>query len=289
MEMTMPDPMLLWVTRSAPFNLRTRGGLAGLGHRAITTPALQIRAVDPVAPAREPTALVFTSAQAIRHRPLEARWRSLPIFTIGDHCASVATGCGYSDVRSAGGSLDELRDMVVGSVSRFGHVVHFAARAPSGRLVDDLKSADLSAEHSVAYESVPATGDELISVTAAMPFLEGIVVHSPKAAAVAADLARQTGWHGIVFSLSPACSAPFEDVPGILVETAPQPTEEALIAQIGSFRVPRSRRATRSIEGLGSAPPKLPLRLVVSNLAPHPMAANDRCADAPGDPPPSAA
>lgn len=234
----MSDPMLFWVTRSSPFNLRTSRGLAEIGHRSITAPVLQIRPTGILPPTIEPTAIVFTSGHAILHRTLQIRWRSLPVFTVGEHSAALARECGYSDVRSADGAVSDLRDLILGSVSRFGHLVHFGARDPAGNLVDDLRRAGLSAELSIAYESVEVTAEQLKTVAMSLPFVDGILVHSPRGARVAAELVRQVRWHGLVFSLSEACAEPFERLPGIAVETAPFPTERSMMDMIGAFRVP---------------------------------------------------
>lgn len=236
----MSDPLLFWVTRSSPFNLRTTGGLAKIGHRSITAPVLEMRPTGILPPATEPTAIVFTSGHAILHTRLQDKWRSLPMFAVGEHSAALARECGYPDVRSADGAVSDLRDLILGSVSRFGHLVHFGARDPAGNLVDDLRRAGLSAELSVVYESVESTAEQLKTVAMSLPFVDGILVHSPRGARVAAELVRRERWQGLVFSLSEACAEPFEGLPGIAVETAPSPTERSMMDMIGAFRAPAS-------------------------------------------------
>ena len=292
----MSDPMLLWVTRSSPFNLRTSRGLTDRGHRAITVPVLQIRWAESIRPANEPTAIVFTSVHAICYRQPEQRWLSLPVFAIGPHCAGLARARGYSDVRSADGSLVKLRNLVLRSVSRVGHVVHFGARETAGDLVADLRSAGLSAELSIVYESVEAAPDQLESVAMGLPFVEGIVVHSPKGARVAANLVRKTGWHGIVFALTRACAAPFENLPGILPQTAPRPTESSLMSLIDQFRLSAAFRTDGGMQipqDLTNDPhrcrPATFIRLVASNGVRCPDGANDHSAHEPEDPPPAVA
>ncbi len=290
----MPDPMLLWVTRSSPFNLRTRRGLAELGHRAITAPVLHIRPTGIIAPATEPSAIAITSGHAVHYLPPRESWRSLPVFTVGEHCARVARECGYEDVRSACGAVSELRDLILGSVSRFGHVVHFGAREPAGDLVGDLRRGGLSAELSVVYESIEATSEQLKAVVMGLAFVDAIVVHSPRGARVAAEMVRQARWHGMVFSLSKACAEPFERVPGIAVETALAPTEGSLMDLIGAFRAPAFGRRSSGQALHGSAADRdglnSRLRLVVSNDLRRPDTVDNRSAPPPEeDPPPFAA
>ena len=290
----MSESMLLWVTRSSPFNLRTTRGLAEIGQRSITTPTLWIRPTGPLPPSIEPTALAFTSDNAISLHAPQEEWRSLPVFTVGAHSAALARHCGYPDVRPAASNVSDLRDLILGSVSRFGHVLHLGAREPARHLVRDLQENGLSAELSVVYESIEATAEQLKSVSMGLPFVDGIIVHSPKGAKVAAGLVRQARWHGLVFSLSDGCAEPFERLPGIAIETAPVPTEKSLIDMIQrscaqacgpqrSSRAPRGSRA--EWDGTRSR-----LRLVVSNDIHGPDAANDRWVPRPDDePPPSAA
>lgn len=288
----MSDPMLLWVTRSAPFNLRTRRNLAELGHRSVTAPVLHIRPTGVIPPATEPTAIAVTSAHAFRCLAPQESWRALPLFTVGEHCAAIARDSGYQDVRPACGTVSDLRDLILGSVSRFGHVVHFGAREPAGDLVGDLARGGLSAELLVVYESIEATSEQLKALAMGLPFAEGIIVHSPKGARVAARIARQAGWSGIVFALSEACARPFERLPGVAVEIAPEPTEGSLMKLIGDFR-PSPALSLRDGEQ-GDAPVGRPegapgpyLRLVVSNE--ERASRDDGSWFGSGDPPPTAA
>ena len=290
----MSESMLLWVTRSSPFNLRTIRGLAEIGHRSITAPVLSIRPTGLLPPAIEPTAIAFTSGNAISLCGFQEKWRCLPVFTVGAHSAALGRSYGYPDVRSADGTVSDLRNLILGSVSRFGHVLHLGAREPARNLVADLQSDGLSAELCVVYESVEATTEQLKSISIGLPFVDGIIVHSPKGARVAAELVRQARWHGHVFSLSDACAEPFERLPGIAIETAPAPTESSLIDMIQAFcgpaRGPRS--SSQALRGSRAKRDWISsrLRLVVSNDFHELDAANDQSTPRPeDDPPPSAA
>lgn len=290
----MSERMLLWVTRSGPFNLRTSRSLAGMGLRTATVPVLHIRPTGLLPNAVEPTAIAFTSGHAVRHRPLPEEWRSLPVFTVGEHCAALARECGYPDVRSADGDVSDLRDLILGSVSRFGHVLHLGAREPAGDLVGELRDAGISAELAVVYESIEATPEQLRSVSMGLTFVDGIIVHSAKGARVAAELVRQAQWHGLVFALSAACAQPFERLPGIRVETARTPTERALLDLIGASRMlpPRLRTGAPILPLSGAERPRgnPQLRLVVSNDIRTPDATGNQSPPRPeDDPPPFAA
>ena len=281
----MLDSMLLWVTRSWPFNLRTCRGVIASGHRAVTVPVLHIRPTGLIQPTRDPSVVIFTSGHAVEHHRAEERWLSVPVFTVGDQTAVLAQQRGYRDVRSADGNVSDLRDLILGSVSRFGHAVHFGAQEPAGILVDELQATGLSAELNIVYESVKATPEQLRSVASTLPFLDGIVVHSAKGAEAAAQLVAQARWYGVVFCLSPACAAPFETLPGLLVEIAPAPTEEALLGLLRMFRGWRPSRETSLSETADARPA---LRLVVSNPSRNALPSGGG-ADGPDNPPPAAA
>jgi uroporphyrinogen-III synthase len=291
----MPDPMLLWVTRSSPFNLRTSRVLAELGHRSIIAPVLKIRPIGILTPVTEPTAIAFTSGHGILHypNPFREKWRSLPVFTVGRHSADLARARGHTDVRSADGNVSDLRDLILGSVSRFGHVVHFGALESAGDLVGDLRNAGLGAEHIAVYESTETTAEQLKSVAVGLPHVDGIIAHSPKGAAVAAELARRTRWHGIVFALSEACAKAFERVPGVAVETALAPTETALMDLVAMYRPPAfvPPNGVRALPRFGAEREGANtfLRLVASNDASQPDPAIDGSPSEPDDPPPFAA
>jgi uroporphyrinogen-III synthase len=256
----MPDPRLLWVTRASPFNARVREAVAAAGHRAMTVPALHVRPLGHLPPA-EPTALVLTSARAAVHHAGRSSWLSLPVFVVGDEGAAMARRRGYRDVRRAEG-MDDLRDLILGSVSRFGHVVHFGARGETGSPVEELRAAGRSAELCIVCETVRPTSEQLRSVSAALPFVDGIVVHSAPAAEVAAERIAEARWHGVVFCRSAACAAPLATLPGLLVELPPSPTEDALLALLATFR---GWPPGFSLRAEVAVPRPAPLRLVVSN------------------------
>jgi uroporphyrinogen-III synthase len=279
----MSEPRLLWVTRPSPFNARTRQAVVAAGHGALTVPALHVRRLGSPQ-LSEPTAVVFTSPHAVLHHPARTSWLALPAFVVGDDAAALARRRGYRDVRPVGTAPGELRDLVLGSVSRFGHVVHFAEREESGSPVEALRSSGLSAERAVVCESIKATPEQLRSVSAALPFVDGILIDSAAAGQVVAECIAAAGWHGIVFCRCPDCAAAFATLPGLLVELPPSPTEDSLLASLARFRGWPPGADLRA--GVAAAAPRL--RLVVSN-EPGPSARLDRGGDGPDDPPPAAA
>jgi uroporphyrinogen-III synthase len=232
----MFEPMLLWVTRSAPYNLLTGHRLRGIGHSVLTVPVLRVRRAQAGSRHPQPEVLAFTSAHGVEHHPFNIRWAGRPVFAVGDHTAEAARRAGYRDVRSARGDVRDLQNLIVTTVPRPSFIVHFCAREPAGDLVGYLRQSGYEASRQVVYETQPAADIDLQHAVSSMPMLDGIVVHSPKAARRVAEVVASSGWYGIIFCVSPACASEFRALPGLLLETAPRPTEESLMNVLRLYR-----------------------------------------------------
>ena len=232
----MPEPMFLWVTRSSPYNLLTGHRLRAMGHSVLTVPVLHVQPVDQAPLERHPDALVFTSAQAVRHHSFEARLASTSVFAVGDGTARAARRCGYTNVRSARGGVQDLQVLIATTIARPAHVVHYCAREPAGDLCGFLENSGFEAERRIVYESHEAGMDDLAGAVAALQLLDGIIVHSPRGAKRVAAVLRESRWHGLVFCISQACAREFGELAGLLVETAAEPDESALMSVVRRFR-----------------------------------------------------
>jgi uroporphyrinogen-III synthase len=110
------------------------------------------------------------------------------------------------------------------------------AAAPAGNLTVDLQARGFSAQHVAVYESTAIPSDELRPALAALPWIDGIIVHSPKAARHLAVFLAECGnlWRGTAFCISNAAAAPIQSVTAFPVLVADSPTEEALIDLVTS-------------------------------------------------------
>jgi uroporphyrinogen-III synthase len=281
----MLDPMFLWVTRSSPYNLLTGHRLRAMGHSALTVPVLNIRAVTQPPLERRPDALIFTSAQAVRHHGFETRLASLKVFAVGDGTARAARRRGYTNVCSANGNVHDLQLLIAATMTRPARLVHYCAKEPAGDLSGFLKRSGFEAERRIVYESHEAEPSQLEGAVAALHMLDGIIIHSPKGAKRVAAVVAGQRWHGIVFCISQACAQEFRELPGLLVKTAEEPDEASLLALLRQVRDRPTAWAQshpprlRLISALPRTPPGTPFRT--------PLVINDN--DGPDDFPPTAA
>lgn len=282
------EPLLLWVTRSAPDNRLTERRLRALGHNAIKVPVLEIERVEPSSPIGRPDAIVFTSAHGVSHHPFRDEWARLPVFTVGDQTGEAAAKAGYGDVRSARGDVTDLQKLIVTTLARPAHVVHFSAEQPAGDLRVYLEMSGYEATRQVVYRSTPVGDADLGRAIGALPGLGGILVHSPKGARRVAELVTAHHWSGRIFCISEACAAELRHLPAVQVAAAHRPTEDSLIHLVGHAlgrrpTRPGGRRLT-AIDGGKTG------RGTVANDNMRPTGANRTPAsDGPEDPPPSAA
>jgi uroporphyrinogen-III synthase len=139
---------IVLITRPAEDAAETAAAVAALGYQAMCAPVLSIHDIDVTLP--DPTryqGLIFSSANGIRalirRHPLAAYF-SLPVFVVGDHTAIAAQAAGFTDVRNAKGTMQDLIALVQNQ-----------ATAPSRLL--HLRGADLR-EDPVTLTDIPIDG-----------------------------------------------------------------------------------------------------------------------------------
>jgi uroporphyrinogen-III synthase len=262
--------MLIWVTRTGPDNLRTAQRLRELGHRPLIQPALRVRQVAHARLAAQPDAIVFTSAHGVRYHDYPAADRALPVFTVGDRTAEAAREAGYRSVTSADGDVGALFRLLRTSLPSGARIGYFGARETAGDLAGDLIAAGYAFERTVVYETIPASDEDLEGVKAALPTVQGILIHSAKGARRARELIDASGWRGRIWCIAPACAQPFDGLAGVEVSAAAVPTEDGVFATIPAIV---GRVAERGV-------------FANDNAEPDAVAGSD---DFDGPPPPSAA
>ena len=110
-------------------------------------------------------------------------------------------------------------------------VIHFSAAEPAGDLVLSLNQRGFSARKITVYESRAATSKSMSAALAAMPWMDGVLVHSAKAARIAADLIADCGeqWQGVIYCISEAVADPFRSQEGSRLLIAKKPNERAML------------------------------------------------------------
>jgi uroporphyrinogen-III synthase len=226
----------LWVTRTAPDAEATAERLRAIGHDPLVAPVL---AVEPLAADLDLSgvgALAFTSRNAVAAFPRDRVNTALRVFTVGAATAQAARAAGFAQVESADGDAAALAELIAARADQLGsEVLHLAPEEPAFDLAGVLRARGVPARALAAYRTVaaPPSPDLQAALDGEAP-LDGLVIHSPKGARLAAGLLR--GRPGLdrltAYAISPAAAAPLADLGLGGVHAAPAPTEDALIALI---------------------------------------------------------
>ena len=219
--------MHVWITRAQPGADLTAQRLRILGHAPLVAPLLEVRPVDGAIDLDGIGALAFTSANAVAAFAERSLSRNLPVFTVGDATAAAARAARFSRVQSAEGDVDALAALITARRGAFtGAVLHPGARDLAGDLKGALNAAGLKARNATVYETLvlPPSPEAL----EALPSLDAILIHSPRAARALSDLAAARPIK--VLCLSPAAVPPLRAQGFTDVEAADTPTELALLA-----------------------------------------------------------
>ncbi|MBT2187197.1 uroporphyrinogen-III synthase [Sphingobium nicotianae] len=241
--------MRIWITRTAPDNGLTARHLERMGHDVIRAPVLEIRRVPSSVP-RAPAAIAFSSVNGVRHHPAQADLFRLPVFAVGDRTAEVAQQAGYHQVFSANGAVEDLQRLILQKISA-ARIVHFCAREAAGNLTVFLKRCGYLAERSIVYAAEPVPLRALVEVRRALSQIDGIMVHSPRAAERVARVLKGLQWNGTIWCISKACMNKFSDVPGIALFAARQPTEASMMELV---RDQPTCQAVRQVASIARVP-----------------------------------
>lgn len=231
--------MRIWVTRTEPDNSGTAERLKALGHEVVSVPVLGVRAFSTEPPELLPDAIVFTSVNGVRHHPNRAHLASLPVFTVGHATARAARAAGYIDVRSASGDVRDLQRLILKDLAPPARLVHFGAREVAGDLKGFLRRFGYLVERRIVYTAQAVAIRWLLEVRTGLSSIDGILVHSPRAAERVARVLAGTSWRGKIWCLSEACALRLTDVPGVQLHFTSRPDEAALIEMVRQANVIR--------------------------------------------------
>jgi len=205
----------LLLLRPEPGLTQSANRAAELGLEVIARPLFQVEPVSWQVP--DPNnydALLLTSANAVRHAGKELMKVSrLPVFAVGPATAEAALGAGLTLTRSGRGGVIDLLEDIPGAL----RLLHLAGE----------HRRKIESRHSI--DSLTVYRSEAIDEPG-LPPLQGLVaaVHSPRAAARLADLARtrdRTTIAAISLNAADACGPGWERI-----EVAAAPDDPSLLA-----------------------------------------------------------
>jgi uroporphyrinogen-III synthase len=230
------------ITRPQPDAARSAERLAAHGHRVIVEPLLELErvSVEKIPPGPF-AALAVTSANAMRvardMRELD-RFRSMPVFAVGEHSAQAAAEAEFHNVTACGGDAAALAKSIGGRLQRGARVLHLAGEDRAQDLGALLAPAAIDVEILVVYRMRPVESLSAAAIAALKSSHADVVLHyAPRSAATFAALVERHGLKDAArrmrhLCLSPAVAEPLGAL-GMKTETAVRPDEPALFDLLG--------------------------------------------------------
>jgi uroporphyrinogen-III synthase len=203
--------MRLLVTRAEPDALKLKAALERLGHEATVEPLLQVEPQTNVALELDGVqALIATSRNGVRalksHLSL-ALARTLPMFAVGKATAEEARALGFETVITGAGTANELVTHIVAVVDpSAGLLLHLAGDHLAVDMCSELEAHGFRVAQAVVYRSVAAkTLSEETVEQLAEGEIDGVILLSPRTAAVYASLMRRQGLSTVARTLTHFC------------------------------------------------------------------------------------
>jgi uroporphyrinogen-III synthase len=231
----------LLLTRPEPDAQRTAAALRAQGHAVHSAPYLRI---EPIADAKIDdgpwAALLITSANAahaIAAHDCVTQLRAVPVFTVGQRTAGVASAAGFTNVTSAEGNVGDLARFVAERMRPAGSLLYLAGEERSGDLPGDLRARGFAVDMTVVYRAVAVSSLPPPAADALTQGIDGVLHFSRRSAETYVGTAHTAGLLAsalkpIHFCLSAQVAAPLTQAGATDVRIALQPAEAALIALI---------------------------------------------------------
>jgi uroporphyrinogen-III synthase len=236
--------MRLLVTRAEPDASRQAEHLAARGHEPVLAPLLAIKSMTDVPLELDGAqALIVTSRNALRalasHRDRAAALR-LQLFAVGEATAKAAAELGFAKVTAGPGTAATLAPMIAGALTpKSGALVHLSGETIAFDLKSALEAQGFVVRQPILYRAVATTklpGSALAALNAGR--LDGVILMSPRAAAIFATLVVREGAVTQAsrldcYCLSAAVAQAVEPLKSRVI-VATRPREEELLALIDS-------------------------------------------------------
>ena len=233
---TVSSPPRILVTRSEPGASETAVRLRASGFAPVIEPLFVIEPIAASGDVHIPAfdALAFTSANGVRRFALLSPRRDVPVFCVGARTASVARELGFAGAISADGDVSALADLVVSRLPTGAKLLHAGNEDSRGDLAGHVQASGRNAEFLPIFRAIPVTapGPALARHFSGEAKLDAVLIHSPRAGTILADLAAASGGAGLpVAAISHAAAAPLL-AHASAVEIAATPDEPALISAL---------------------------------------------------------
>ncbi|TIT03703.1 uroporphyrinogen-III synthase [Mesorhizobium sp.] len=233
------------VTRPEPGASRTAQRLEDLGFQPILLPLTEMVAlpVDVDGVANNAAAVAVTSANAVRHAPKEiiAALAALPCHAVGRRTAEAARAAGFLSVSEGPGDAEALADALAGGFTAK-TIIYLCGRVRFPAFEARLKAACVLVRAIETYDTVALDhSDAAILARLSGQPVEAVLLYSAKAATAMQALAGRPALRGLFeetwfFVLSGRIAAALETVASEKLRVAPEPSEEALLELLRTWR-----------------------------------------------------
>lgn len=234
--------MRLLVTRPQPEAARLKVRLEELGHEVTLEPLLTVSFDDPdPVDVSEAQAIIATSRIALRaleQQPgLLAIARGLPLYVVGRATAADARKLGFEMVITGAGTGHDLIPQIIATLDpSSGPLVHITGDRVAADLAGELRQHGFQVDTPVVYRMLAAgtLSDEVVEQIG-MGEIEGVILLSPRTAAVYVRLLRRHGMASVAarithYCLSKAIAAQLAPLGTLRTEIADAPNLEEVLA-----------------------------------------------------------
>lgn len=217
----------VWITRTQPGANDSAQAFQGAGLEPVIASLLEISAPDQ-APAMPPdnAVLIFTSQNGVHAFAAMTDERHWSVITVGDATQAAAQRAGFECVRSAGGTSDDVVDLILKTPDETASYLHCAGRHVRGQITERLTEAGFKAERHLYYNSSPVK----ILPSVDLSGIDIIALYSPLAAKTLGNLLPDGGMQAVI-SISSATDQALNCWSGPRY-VARVPTQEAMIAAL---------------------------------------------------------
>lgn len=245
--------MRILVTRPREDSQHLAQQLEAKGHQVLIEPLFTIEPEpDASLDLEGAQALVMTSANGVRAFAARSERRDLRVFAVGDATAEAARACGFADVESAAGDVEDLARLVRERARpEDGALLHAAGSAVAGDLAGALQGAGFEVRRAVLYRAEPALALSSAALTALREGgIDVAMFFSPRTARTFVSLAKAAGVERAcgrvtMLGLSPAVVEAASEVAWAARDSAMAPTEAALIEAVDRLAPQHEDKAER--------------------------------------------
>jgi uroporphyrinogen-III synthase len=239
------------VTRPEPGASRTARWLQEKGFQPVLLPLTGTMAlpVDAAAVARagavanDGVAVAVTSANAVRHARKEiiAALAALPCCAVGKRTAEAARAAGFLSVSEGPGDAEGLANALAGGLAGK-TIAYLCGRVRFSVFEERLKAAGVHVRAIETYDTVALEHSDaaIVECLSGQP-VDAVLLYSARAATAMQTLVSRPALRGLFestrfFALSERIAAALDDVARERIRIAPEPSEEALLELLSTWR-----------------------------------------------------